>query len=110
MRPLFAALFVLTTFQMAPAQTPAPAPSGPGVTLSLTSRQGQAVPQRQGFVHTGGGNIDVSQPSSDSFVVNMSGVAVAGAHPLKMSVATLNFELRQQFEVAFDKPETKCAS
>ena len=42
------------------AQPPAPAP--PPVTITLGPRQGRATPQRHGFNHTGGGNIDVAQP------------------------------------------------
>src|SRR5690349_14331974 len=78
----------------------APAPSGPAVTVSLKGRHGHATPIRQGFNHTGGGNIDVAQPSPDTIIITMSGVAVAGAHPCKDSVATLDFDLEQCFEVA----------
>jgi hypothetical protein len=88
------------------AQAPAPAPT---VTISLGSRQAQAVPSRQGFTHTGGGNIDVVQPAPDAVVVTMTGVAVAGKHPLKESLATLSFDLVQAFEVTFEKPEIKKA-
>ena len=49
--------------------TPAP-PSAPDVTIRLLGRQGHAVPVRHGFTHTGGGNIDVAQPSPDTVVVN----------------------------------------
>jgi hypothetical protein len=76
------------------AQPPAPAPT---VTMSLGSRQAQAVPSRQGFTHTGGGNIDVAQQAPDAVVVTMTGVAVAGKHPLKESLATLSFDLVQAF-------------
>jgi len=36
-------------------------------------------------------------------------VAVAGAHPCKDSVATLHFDLTQEFEINFEKPEIKKA-
>src|SRR5205085_3521630 len=39
----------------------------------------------------------------------MTGVAVAGKHPLKDSLAALNFDLVQNFEVSFEKPEIKSA-
>lgn len=67
--------------------------------IVLGDRHGHVTPIRQGFTHTGGGNIDVAQPTPDSILVTMSGVAVAGGHPCKDSVATLNFELDQVFEV-----------
>ena len=86
----------------------ADAPS-PSVTISLGNRQATATPVRQGFTHTGGGNIDVAQPTPDVLVVTMTGVAVAGAHPCKDSVATLNFDLIQEFEISFEKPEVNKA-
>src|SRR5216683_8432054 len=76
-----------------------PAPSSPSVTISLGARHGHVTPVRQGFTHTGGGNIDVAQPAADTVVVTMTGVAVAGAHPCKNSVAALNFDLEQSFEI-----------
>jgi hypothetical protein len=91
------------------AEGPAPAPSGPAVTITLGSRHGHATPVRQGFNHTGGGNIDVAQPSPDTVVVTMTGVAVAGAHPCKDSVAALNFDLEQCFEVRFEDAKLKRA-
>jgi hypothetical protein len=90
------------------AQPPAAAPSPP-VSLNLGSRHGHVTPARNGFTHTGGGNIDVAQPASDTVVVTMTGVAVAGAHPVKQSSASLHFDLDQSFEVSFDKPEVKKA-
>src|SRR5262249_27971006 len=65
--------------------------------------------QRVGFTHTGGGNIDVAQPSPDTLVITMTGVAVAGAHPWKHSVAVLNFDLDQSFEINFEKKDLKRA-
>lgn len=84
-----------------------PAPATPGPVLTLSDRQSKVVPQRAGFNHTGGGNIDVAQPAPDTIVVTMTGVAVAGAHPCKDSVASLDFDLSQCFEVALEKPEGK---
>src|SRR5262249_14888746 len=79
------------------------------VTLSLGARHAHVTPIRQGFTHTGGGNIDVAQPASDTVVITMTGVAVAGGHPCKDSVATLNFDLEQDLEISFEKPEVKRA-
>jgi hypothetical protein len=87
---------------------PAPA-SSPPVSITLGARHGQVTPARAGFTHTGGGNIDVAQPTPDVVVVTMTGVAVAGAHPCKNSVATLNFDLSQAFEISFDNPRVKKA-
>jgi hypothetical protein len=88
--------------------TPA-APSTPDVSIRLLDRDGQAVPLKQGFCHTGGGNIDVAQPAPDTVVITMTGVAVAGAHPCKASVAAFDFELKQGFEVVFEKASVKAA-
>jgi hypothetical protein len=81
----------------------------PPVTITLGGRQAHVTPLSQGFTHTGGGNIDVAQPAPDTLVITMTGVAVAGAHPFKGSVASLNFDLEQCIEIVFDKPETKQA-
>jgi hypothetical protein len=75
----------------------------------LLERQGNATPLRQGFTHTGGGNVDVSQPSPDTVVVTMTGAAVAGGHPCKPSVASFDFDLKQDFEVVFEKSSVKAA-
>jgi hypothetical protein len=88
--------------------TPAP-PSTPDVSIRLLERHGHAVPLRQGFNHTGGGNVDVAQPSPDTVVITMTGVAVAGGHPCKSSVAGFDFDLKQCFEVVFEKPSVKAA-
>ena len=81
----------------------------PPVTIDLGSRQAQGVPSRQGFCHTGGGNIDVQQPTPDVIVVTMTGVAVAGGHPCKDSLAALAFDLSQEFEITAAKPDIKRA-
>jgi hypothetical protein len=88
------------------AQAP---PAGPIATIALGSRHGHGTPVRQGFTHTGGGNIDVAQPSADTLVITMTGVAVAGGHPCKNSVASLTFDLIQDFEIGFEKPNVKLA-
>ena len=81
----------------------------PPVSIALGTRQAHATPTRVGFSQTGGGNIHVEQPSPDTLVVTMTGVAVAGGHPLKDSVATLAFELSQCFDVKFNDPTVKGA-
>src|SRR5438128_944585 len=81
--------------------TPTP-PSTPDVSIRLLDRHGHAVPIRQGFTHTGGGNVIVDQPAADTVVITMTGVAVAGGHPCKASVAAFDFDLKQCFEVIFE--------
>jgi hypothetical protein len=81
----------------------------PAVSITLGSRKASATPKQQGFTHTGAGNIDVAQPSPDTVVITMTGVAVAGAHPCRDSVAMLTFDVLQNFEVVFEKPNVKKA-
>jgi hypothetical protein len=76
----------------APAATPVP-------TIVLYDRHGHVVPVRNCCQHTGGGNIDVAQPTPDTVIITMTGVAVAKDLP-----AAENFDLEQCFEVAVDKP------
>jgi hypothetical protein len=86
--------------------TPA-APAAPAATITLYERHGHITPHRHGCNHTGGGNVDVSQPSPDTLVITMTGLAVACAHPGKPSVAAMDCDLTQCFEVSVDKPEGK---
>jgi hypothetical protein len=88
--------------------TPAVAPAPPA-SITLGARHAHILPNRTGFTHTGGGNIDVAQPTSDVVVITMTGVAVAGGHPCKHSLATMEFDLSQCFEVSFDSPKLKKA-
>ncbi len=101
-------LVVSGSLSLSGAQEKAPAPPTPGtpITITLGPRQARATPQRVGFTHTGGGNIDVAQPAVDTVVVTFTGVAVAGAHPCKDSAASLNFDLSQCFDLAFDEKVT----
>jgi hypothetical protein len=101
-------LIMAATLAVAAAGAADPPPAPP-VTIDLASRQAQAVPTRSGFNHTGGGNIDVQQPSPDTLVVTMTGVAVAGGCPGKDSVAALAFDLCQEFEVSIARPDVKRA-
>ena len=54
---------------------PAPGPPPPA-SIRLGLRHGHAFPSNCGHSHTGAGNIDVAQPSPDTVVVTMTGVAV----------------------------------
>jgi len=107
-RSPLAALSVLLFLAPGLARAQAPA-AGPSVTLLLRGRQAQVIPLRQGFNHTGGGNIDVAQPAPDTVVITMTGVAVAGGHPCKESLARMQFELTQCFEVRFEDKKVKRA-
>jgi hypothetical protein len=80
----------------------------PTVSITLYDREGRVIPFREGFQHTGAGVIDVAQPSPDTVVITMTGVAVAGCHPCKKSVAAQDFDLTQCFEVKGDKLGGKC--
>ena len=88
---------LLLSFALALGQTAAsPAEAAP-----------DSPPAAPAITHTGAGNIDVAQPAPDTIVVTMTGVAVAGAHPLKDSSATLTFQLDQSFEIVLDNPKSK---
>ncbi len=84
-------------------------PAALPVSITLGGRHAHVTPARVGCTHTAGGNIDVAQPSPDTVVVTMTGVAVAAPHPFKGSAATLNFDLNQCFEVTFDSKDVKRA-
>lgn len=83
--------------------------AAPPFTLTLGARHAHVTPCRQGFTHTGGGNIDVAQPAPDTIVITMTGVAVAGGHPCKPSSASMKFELDQCIEIVCDKPDSRRA-
>src|SRR5262245_20229690 len=77
------------------------AAEAPKVSIALGKRQATATPHRDGCAKTAGGDIDVQQPSPDTVVVTMTGVAVATAHP-HGSDASIVFDLLQCFSVSFD--------
>ena len=81
----------------------------PPVSISLQDRHGHVTPVRTGFTHTGGGNLDVAQPTPDTLIITMNGVVVAGGHPCKDSVATMTFDLEQCLEISFAAPKLKRA-
>jgi hypothetical protein len=82
-----------------------PAAPLPPPLIVLYERHGHVTPHREGFQHTGAGNIDVVQPAPDVVIITMTGVAVAGAHPCRDSAATMDFDLSQCFDVVLDKAE-----
>jgi hypothetical protein len=87
----------------------APTPAPPPVSITQGDRHGHVTPCSDGCVHTGGGNIDIQQPSPDTLVITMSGVAVAYGTPCSGSVASLDFDLDQCLEVVFEKADLKAA-
>ena len=89
---LRACLTALLAAPLLAADDPPKPAANPAVTINLLARHGHATPERVGFTHTGGGNIDVQQPAPDTVVVTMTGVAVAGAHPCKASRAAMDFD------------------
>lgn len=84
-------------------------PAPPEVSFSLLKRTGHATPTKSKCTHTGGGNIDVQQPSPDTIVITMSAAAVAYGTPINPGSAGMSFDLTQAFEVSFDKPSVKAA-
>jgi hypothetical protein len=66
-------------------------------------------PQRECCCHTGGGNMDVQQPSADTLVITVTGIAVAVGRPLQPGTAGLDVDVSQCFEVAFEKADVKSA-
>jgi hypothetical protein len=89
------------------AQPPAPPP--PRVAFRLGDRHGHATPERTGAARTGGGNVEVTQPSDDTLNLIMTGVVVAGPHPCKESSALMDFDLNQGLEIVFADPALKKA-
>src|SRR5207237_3530732 len=109
MRSFITSLLIATLWPALSIQAQPAATASPPVTITLGSRHSHVTPSRQGFTHTGGGNIDVAQPAPDTVVITMTGVAVAGPHPFKESNATLTFQLNQALEIAIDNPKVKRA-
>ncbi len=87
------------------ADGPASEPAGP--TLRLLERHGHVTPRREGFQHTAGGNVYVWRPAPDTVAIRATGVAVAGAHPCKDSIAAQDVDLSQCFEVLPGAPGKK---
>jgi hypothetical protein len=76
-------------------------PPPPPVSITLGGRHGHVTPLKGKCTHTGGGLIEVAQPSPDSVLITMSGAVVANSE--------MKFDLEQCFEVSFDDPKVKKA-
>jgi hypothetical protein len=79
----------------------------PSVIIKLGARCAKAVPVKGCCDHTGGGNIDVQQPTPDVLVITMTGAAVAAGSPVRGTVAGFDFDLSQCFNVSAEKPDVK---
>lgn len=80
--------------------------TAPPISFVLGPRHGHVAPERHGCTHTGGGNIDIVQPTPDVLVITMSGAVVAyGA--LRDALASQAFNMEQCFELSFDNPKIK---
>jgi hypothetical protein len=79
---------------------PGSAPAPP-VSITLYERHGHVTPSKGKCTHTGGGLIDVAQPTPDAVLVTMSGAVVANSE--------MKFDLDQCFEIGFDDPKVKKA-
>jgi hypothetical protein len=86
----------------APAADPETPKTAPAATFLLRDRHARVTPVRTGSTRTGGGLIDVAQPTPDVLVVTLTGVAVASDHPFCVSSATMNFDLEQCFDVVLE--------
>jgi len=84
-------------------------PPGPAVTILLKDRHGHVVPARDHHTWSGGGTIDVQQPSPDTVLVLMTGGVVAPGHPCHATSSSMAFDLEQYFDVVFEKPDLKSA-
>ena len=104
---LVVALLSAVTFVLpAAAETTIDAPKTAPVRakIILGPRDGAARPIRHGQAITGGGNIDVSQPRSDTLVINMMGNVGASSSLLAAADAALDFYEDLQFLVEFSQP------
>jgi len=91
-----------STFGQEKAPAPKAAPSSSPVQIVLTSGDASAVPERTGcvgFAHTGGGDIQYSQPAPHVLVITMTGSALAKGQIHKESGAHWAFQLSQCFDI-----------
>src|SRR5262249_32177639 len=92
------------------AQGDTPTPTAPPpISIILGPRHGHITPSPHGFTHAGGEGIDITQPTPDTLIVPLTGAVMAGPHPCTDSVATLQIDLAQDFELVFSDPEIRRA-
>jgi hypothetical protein len=79
----------------------AAAPEAPVVILKPTQRDGHVTPVTRCSALTGGGAVTVLQPAPDQLLITLTGAAAAKANPFMPSMASLEADVEQQFEVVF---------
>ncbi len=72
--------------------------------IVLGSHDGSALPGIRGHGYTGGGNIDISQPTPDALVITMTGAVAACANVFATAEAALEFCQGVHFAVEFSQP------
>jgi hypothetical protein len=82
-------------------------PTGPPIIIKPNGRQAKGEPVRCGCGKTGGGNIDVAQPTPDVLILTVTASALADGFPCVKSSAAFNFDVTQCFSVSFEKTDLK---
>ena len=82
---------------------PSGSSSPPKALIVLKARDSAVTPKRNGYSTTGGGTVTVTQPTPDTLVISMTGVAATGSCSCEESQACLNFLLHQEFDIEFAK-------
>ncbi len=82
----------------------------PPASFLLRDRHGHATPVRTKGTVSGGGGVDVQQPTPDVVVVTLTGAVAAADHPCHDTSSVMAFDLDQCFDVVFDKPNVKAAT
>jgi hypothetical protein len=95
---------LLASHPAAKAQAPSTKPAvaaGPAVLLRPTQREALVSPVHTGSALTGGGSVNLAQPTPDTMVVSVTAAAAAKANPCKPSAAVVEANVEQQFEIVF---------
>jgi hypothetical protein len=74
----------------------------PPVLIRLGAADACGIPGNDCHARTGGGNFFVRQPSHDTLIITMTGLARAEGSALPTSAADFRFDLQQAFTVVFD--------
>ncbi|MEM8678191.1 MAG: hypothetical protein AAGF97_02445 [Planctomycetota bacterium] len=72
--------------------------------IILGPQSGTAKPTQRGMSYTGGGNIEITQPTPDTVVITMGGSVAAASTLFTCGEALLNFIHEQQFAIEFSDP------
>jgi hypothetical protein len=99
------ALLIATCFVLpAGAQPPGAGQTPVTAKIILGPQAGTAKPSQRGSSYTGGGNIEVAQPTPDTVVIVMGGSVAASSTLFKGGEAMLAFFHDQRFAVEFSDP------